>query len=217
LAINIPDRIIYTRAGSEIITLNASSSYAINSELLNGFNSSQFAFTSSNIFTDIQIINDDTNSLDWTSGALIISGGLGIGKDVWVSGSLHAITNVSASQFNVNSGTTNTVIVSSITSGIYDETRVLEPPLPVDNYVGANIEYLAQREGAVRAGVILTSWSGSSVTYTDVSNTDVGDTSDLSFNVIKTNGDIRLRAYSVGSGSDAWTIQVLYKLFSSLI
>jgi hypothetical protein len=127
------------------------------------------------------------------------------------------ITELELTKLDIDGGAANLTITGSIVLDVFDETRVIEPPLLASQYSGANIEYVAQRQGAIRAGNIIASWSGSSVTYTDVSNTDVGDTSDISFNLIRIDNDIRLRVYSMGTGTGVWSIHVLYKLFPNLL
>ena len=118
---------------------------------------------------------------------------------------------------STNSPNTNTIISSSVKSGIFNATEILEPAIPIDKFIGTSVEYTAQRETAVRSGFLIASWSGSSITYTDVSNADVGDTSDLSFNFIRVGDMALLRAYSAGIGSGAWTVQVLFKMFPNLL
>lgn len=111
----------------------------------------------------------------------------------------------------------STTISSSIKSGIFNATEAIDPPIPISYFSGVSVDYTAQRVGGVRSGILLASWSGSSVTYTDISNTDVGDTWDLSFNFIKAGDDVLLRAYSLGSGSGTWTVQFLFKMFPNLM
>jgi hypothetical protein len=132
-------------------------------------------------------------------------------RNVTVSGSLIS------SAIEINGGEANLVITGSVVTGIFDATVNLEPVIPVDIYSGAAIEYTAQRQTAIRTGIIMASWSGSEVTFTDISNSDIGETWDLSFNLLRINDSIRLRAYSLGSGSGGWNIKVLYKLFPNLL
>jgi hypothetical protein len=47
------------------------------------------ATTGSNTFTGIQTISNTTNSTNYADGALIVQGGVGIAKDVYISGSLN--------------------------------------------------------------------------------------------------------------------------------
>jgi hypothetical protein len=78
------------------------------------------------------------------------------------------------------------------------------------------IEYLAQRPNATRMGLIMATWSGSSIVFTDVSTADIGDTKDISFAFLHSSDEFRLRVNSNGSGSGAWTIQSLFRLFPNL-
>jgi hypothetical protein len=50
-----------------------------------------YATTASNSFTGIQTITNTTNSTSWNNGAVVIDGGLGVGKDVWISGSVNVL------------------------------------------------------------------------------------------------------------------------------
>jgi len=118
---------------------------------------------------------------------------------------------------NTATSSISTTVSSSVKSGIFNATEVVDPPIPVSSFSGVSVEYTAQRTGAARSGMLLASWSGSTVSYTDFSNADVGDTQDLSFNFIKSGNNILLRAYSVGSGSGTWTVQFLYKMFPNLL
>lgn len=108
-------------------------------------------------------------------------------------------------------------ITGSTLYNVFNETALIDPLLPGDTYSGAAIDYNAQREGAARFGTIMTSWSGSSLVYTDNSTNDIGETWDLSFNLIRAGNDIRLRAYSLGSGSGGWNIGFTITLFPNLL
>lgn len=90
------------------------------------------------------------------------------------------------------------------------------PFISTIDYSGTSIEYLAQRPGATRMGLIMATWSGSSVVFTDVSTADIGDTKDIAFTFIQSGSEFRLRVSSNGSGSGAWTVQSLFRLFPNL-
>jgi hypothetical protein len=150
-----------------------------------------------------------------------------VNKPTLVSSSQQVISAISGNNITPSSITTNglqlttqvepTIISSSRKSGIFNATEVFDPTFPADDFSGVLVEYVAQREMAVRTGILYASWSGSSITYTDVSNTDVGDTTDLSFNFARINGDVVLRAYSLGTGAGAWSVQCLFKMFPNLL
>jgi hypothetical protein len=118
---------------------------------------------------------------------------------------------------SLNLGSGNIEFTSSLVSGVFNATELVHPTLSTVLYSGANIDYTAQRTDAVRTGTIMTSWSGNNISYTDISNGDVGDTNDLSFNLVRFNDEIQLRAYSQGLGSGEWTIHFLFKLFPNLL
>lgn len=112
---------------------------------------------------------------------------------------------------------TFTIMSSSVKTGIYAATEIIDPPMSTTQFSAASIEYNAQRTGAIRSGVLLASWINGDISYTDISNADVGDTTDLSFNFIKVDDNILLRANSLGSGTGDWTVQVLFKMFPNLL
>jgi hypothetical protein len=150
---------------------------------------------------------DDTHQF---TGSVIIDGP--ISADSITGSSLDTNKITLSTQSSIN-----TIISSSIKSGIFNATEIVDPPFPVNSFSGVLVEYVAQRQTAIRAGMLYASWSGSSISYTDVSNADVGETWDLSFNFIKVDNNILLRAYSLGSGSGEWTIQFLFKMFPTLL
>lgn len=137
-------------------------------------------------------------------------------KKLIVSGSNAELNSVQTTALEVNNGATEIVLNSSLTTGIFDETRTLDPTIPIINHSGVSVEYTVQRETATRSGVLMGSWSGSEVRYTDISNTDIGETWDISFNMVKVGDNVRVRAYSLGSGSGTWTVHGLFKLFPNL-
>lgn len=112
---------------------------------------------------------------------------------------------------------TSVEISSSLKSGIFNATELIDPPISAIKYSSVIVEYTAQRSNAVRSGTVMGSWSGSSITYTDVSNSEIGESNDLSFNFIRVGDDIRFRAYSQGLGNGAWTVHFLFKLFPNLL
>jgi hypothetical protein len=122
-----------------------------------------------------------------------------------------------ASQINLVAQDGILSITGSTLLGIFNETANVDPLLPIEQFSGASIEYNAQRTGAARFGTLMASWSGSEVVHTDNSTTDIGETWDLSFDFIRSGDNIRLRAYSLGSGSGGWNIGFTMKLFPNLL
>jgi hypothetical protein len=62
----------------------------------------------------------------------------------------------------------------------------------------------------LRAGTVLAVTNGSTVEYTDISTTDIGDTSKITMLADVSGGNIRLRA-SIDTGAGSWTIRTLLR------
>lgn len=124
---------------------------------------------------------------------------------------------VQSNQFLLNAGTVTLTFTGSINTGIFGATEYIQPYISTTQYSGMTVEYLAQRPGACRMGIIMAAWlDTASITFTDISTTDIGDTSDISFRFLSSSNELRLRVNSNGSGSGAWTVQSIFKLFPNL-
>lgn len=124
---------------------------------------------------------------------------------------------ITTNEFQLNAGTVSITFTGSINTGIFGTSEYIEPFISTQSYSGASIEYIAQRPGATRMGIIMATWAaGSTITFTDISTADVGDTSDISFVFLPSGSYYRLRVNSGGTGSGAWTVQSLFKLFPNL-
>lgn len=135
----------------------------------------------------------------------------------YVSGSTIVPNRVASNEYTLIAGAVSLTFTGSITSGIFGATEYVLPFIPTSSYSAATVEYVASRQGGLRVGVILAGWSGSNTTVTDISSTDVGDTSDIRFTLVQDSGYIKLRVESIGSGSYSWTVQSLFKLFPTLM
>ncbi len=133
-----------------------------------------------------------------------------------VSGSNIITNKVESNEFKLIAGNVSLTLTGSINTGIFGATEYVYPFISTSSFSAATIEYVATRQGGLRVGMILAGWSGSTTTVTDVSSTDVGDTSDILFSLVQDAGYIKLRVESLGSGSYPWTVQSLFKLFPSL-
>lgn len=124
---------------------------------------------------------------------------------------------VKSNTFRLTAGTVSMVFTGSINQGIFGMSDYIQPFISTTEYSGATIEYMANRPGASRMGIIMATWTnGSNVIFTDVSTADVGDTSDISFTFTPSGSYYRLNVNSNGTGSGAWTVQSLFKLFPKL-
>ena len=77
---------------------------------------------------------------------------------------------------------------------------------PTGSYTSAFGRYTVYRGANSRSGEFITSWNGSTTTYTDVSTTDIGNTSDVSFISARVFGDIQISVVTATSG---WTVRML--------
>lgn len=124
---------------------------------------------------------------------------------------------ITAPQINLKTDSKVVKILPTTLINIFDETALIDPLISTTEFSGVAIEYNAQRINAARFGVVMASWSGSEIVYTDNSTNDIGDTADLSFNLVKAGNDIRVRAYSAGLGSGTWNIGLTFTLFPKLL
>jgi hypothetical protein len=134
----------------------------------------------------------------------------------YISGSTITPHSIQSDEFRLNAGTVSLVFTGSVNTGIFGSTEYVYPFIPTGSYVGTTVEYAASRPGGIRVGILMAAWQGSSSTVTDISSTDVGDTTDINFSLVQDGGYMKLRVQSAGSGSYPWTVQSLFKLFPSL-
>jgi hypothetical protein len=124
---------------------------------------------------------------------------------------------VTSNEYKLVAGEVSITFTGSISTGIFGVTEYIYPFIPTSSYTATTIEYVASRPGSLRVGVILCAWAGGQIISTDVSSTDIGDTSDIRFAPIQSDGYVKLRVESLGGGSYPWTVQSLFKLFPTLV
>lgn len=130
-----------------------------------------------------------------------------------ITGTLAVTDKISSNKFEIDSLNGVFVLSGSVTAGIFGVTENIQPSIPMNQFSGAIIEYLARRDSGIRIGMVMGIWSGSTYTFTDISSRDIGDTSDLSTGFLPIGNNITFQVNSVGSGSGTWTVQSLFKLF----
>lgn len=176
-------------------TLVVSSSVVLSSSIIYDSGSTKFG--------------DSIDDIHQFTGSLYVDGDITTNKNI--TGSV-----VTSNEFKLNAGSVSLTFTGSVSTGIFGATEYVYPFIPTSSYVAATVEYAASRPGGTRVGVLLASWIGDTVVVTDVSSTDVGDTSDISFSLIQNGGYMKFRVESLGSGSYPWTVQSLFKLFPVL-
>ena len=144
------------------------------------------------------------------------------------SGELFSITDsLTGSLFSVNdiSGlpilevfSDNTILMGNyLAPSLYTTTRVLLSAgtntiysIPTSAYTGAFFEYTLISSGATgaRSGNIMSIWSGSTVNFTETQTTDIGTTTDVTFNmgIVGSNAVLSSSATTAG-----WTIKTIIK------
>jgi len=153
----------------------------------------------------------------YTDGRVTVNTPLLAKQSVEVTGSATITEFVKSNEYKLNAGTVSIIFTGSINQGIFGVTEYIQPYISTTEYSGMTVEYLAQRPGACRMGIIMASWlDTASIVFTDISTTDIGDTSDITFRFLSSSNELRLRVNSDGSGSGAWTVQSLFKLFPNL-
>jgi hypothetical protein len=132
------------------------------------------------------------------SGSAVITGSLLVsGSGLTVTGSLSTLgtLDLNNARFNSTSSATSagTTIVSSNATGSFNSAFY--------NY------YISSGSNA-RAGQIMSVWSGSTIQYTEVTTTDLGNTNTASLAVTLATGNVRLSFTAPG----VWTVRSIVNL-----
>ena len=95
-----------------------------------------------------------------------------------------------------------TAVISSTTAATTHSLCTLS----TSSYDGGFFEYTAHSASNARAGNIMSTWNGSNIVYAETTTTDIGDTSDLTTQVIISGSTARLVAYGANAGYKIKTI-----------
>jgi hypothetical protein len=96
--------------------------------------------------------------------------------------------------------TTTRVIATTGTTNVYS--------IPTSAYTGAFFDYTVSDGTNLRAGNIMSIWSGTSVNITETQTTDFGNTSGLTFNMVVSSGNAILRTSGVTGN---WTVKTIVR------
>ena len=96
--------------------------------------------------------------------------------------------------------TTARVIATTGTTNVYS--------IPTSAYTGAFFDYTVSDGTNLRAGNIMSIWSGASVNITETQTTDFGNTSGLTFNMVVSSGNAILRTSGVTGN---WTVKTIVR------
>lgn len=182
--------------------------------------------------SNVVLINTATGELYYTASSAIGGGGGGGTVDtssLVTTASFNAYTGSSTSQF---AGTASyTTLAATATNALSASNFVVTSTLRLDQtltdfatvlstIVGSNNlfnqatgsftsafgKYTLYKGANSRAGEFMTSWNGTTTTYTDTSVTDIGNTSDIVFSSTIVTGQLQINAIAATS---AWNIKML--------
>lgn len=80
--------------------------------------------------------------------------------------------------------------------------------IPTSAYTGAFFEYTVNDGTNLRAGSIMSIWSGNTVNYTETSTTDIGNTNPITFNMISSSGFASLRTSAT---TNSWIVKTIVR------
>ena len=149
-------------------------------------------------------------SVQDTVTAVAFSGSL-YGTSSWAVSSSHAI-NATNAESSSNFTVTNTLRIDGSATNIQSTLSTIVGSnniysTPTGSFTAFFGKYTIYKSTNARAGEFITVWNDSlPVTYTDVSTTDIGNTSDISFTSALIGNDIQVNADALSSG---WTVKML--------
>jgi hypothetical protein len=80
--------------------------------------------------------------------------------------------------------------------------------IPTSAYTGAWCDYTVNNGASLRAGTVMSVFSGTNVQYTETSTNDIGNTSGITFSMVISGSSALLRASGVTSG---WTVKSIIR------
>lgn len=80
--------------------------------------------------------------------------------------------------------------------------------IPTSAYTGAFFEYTVNDGVNLRAGSIMSIWSGSTINYNETSTTDIGNTNPITFNMAVSSGSALLRTSAT---TNSWTVKTIVR------
>ena len=204
LSVNISVMTGLTIAGNLTVTGNTSLKALTGTTAL-------FSSSGQNVLTVIGSGNTSSNPLFSVQGS---SGELFSVTDSLV-GALFSVNDISGFPIlEVNSDSTikmgiytapslNTTVKITANSG---STTIYS--IPTSAYTGAFFEYTVNDGVNLRAGSIMSIWSGSTIKYNETSTTDIGNTNPITFNMAVSGGSALLRTSAT---TNSWTVKTIVR------
>jgi len=150
-------------------------------------NTSNISSNTSNISSNLTKIN----SLTSVTASYAITGSNNFIGNQDIAGSL-----------TISGSIYRTAIISSTTANITQSIHSLS----TSSFDGAFIEYTAVSASNARAGNIMSVWDGTNVTFAETTTADIGDTSNLLFQVALTQSVAQIQSYTTSTGYRLRTI-----------
>ena len=107
-----------------------------------------------------------------------------------------------AGSLTISGSIYRTAIISSTTANITQSIHSLS----TSSFDGVFIEYTAVSASNARAGNIMSVWDGTNVTFAETTTADIGDTSNLLFQVALTQSVAQIQSYTTSTGYRLRTI-----------
>lgn len=149
-------------------------------------------------------------SVQDTVTATAFSGSL-YGTASWAASSSNAINAINA-ESSSNFVVTSTLSIDGTKTDVHSVLSTIVGSnnlytVPTGSYTAFFGKYTAYKSTNARAGEFIAVWNDAlPVVYTDVSTTDIGNTSDISFTATLVGNDIQVNADALSSG---WTVKML--------
>jgi hypothetical protein len=214
-------------------SLHGTASYAITASyaMNGGGGGPAFPYTGNAVITGSLVVTGSTTSTQGFTGSLFgtASWAENVISASYALSSSHAITSsyaltaqtllgsvTSASYAATSSHATNFVVEGtlSLNGTLTDSAIVLSTIVGSNNLftqatgsrTSAFGKYTLYKGTNARAGEFMTVWNGTTTTYTDTSTTDIGNTSDITFQSSIITSQLQLNAVALSSG---WTVKMI--------
>ncbi len=198
-------------SGSTQIDHNLASNYVANQHIPhNTLNiNAGLGLSGGGTLTSSKTLTLDTTSVHFTNGVKTK-----LNTENVVSGSAQlngsTITNVNLSSPTVQNGIRIDTSLISYTENIDVDSTTTEviATVPISTYDGAFFDYIIKRGSNLRIGTVMAVHDGATVSYTDNSTTDLGNTNEVVLSADILSGNLRLLSDVI---TDNWTIKTMVR------
>jgi hypothetical protein len=215
------DTASFAQSGDGIFSGSFSGSYEGDGSQLTGIFTDPFPFVGDAVITGSLVVSASATSQSLSvqgSGSTVfdVIGSVGtlFSVDDDLTGTLFSVNDISGFPVLQASASGDVFIGKSpqslYTTAVISSTTAATThslcTLSTSSYDGAFFEYTAQSASNARAGNIMSTWNGSNIVYAETTTMDIGDTSDLTTEVIISGSTARLVAYGANASYKIKTI-----------